>query len=63
MAKVLRLPPKPQAPLTRWDIYRAAARARLIGTVEAPDADAAIKEAAKEFNIQDTKKLIAVRRR
>ncbi|HSV22127.1 MAG TPA: hypothetical protein VLJ17_03765 [Xanthobacteraceae bacterium] len=63
MAKVLRLPPKPQAPPTRWDIYRAAARAILIGTVEAPDADAAIKEAAKEFNIQDTKKLIAVRRR
>src|SRR5215470_7607341 len=44
----------------RWDIYRAAAKAKLIGTVEAADADAAIEIATKEFNIEDTKKLIAV---
>jgi hypothetical protein len=52
---------EPQPPL-RWDIYRAPAKARWIGTVEAVDAEAAIREAAKEFNVQDTKKLIAVRR-
>jgi hypothetical protein len=49
--------------MLRWDIYRAAAKARWIGTVEAVDADAAIREAAKLYNIQDTKKLLAVRRR
>ena len=46
----------------RWDIYRAAAKARWIGTVEAADADAAIKLAAKEYNVPDPRKLIAVRR-
>jgi hypothetical protein len=46
--------------MLRWDIYRAAAK--WIGTVEAVDADAAIKDAAKEFNIEDPKKLIAVQR-
>jgi hypothetical protein len=42
-------------PILRWDIYRAAAKAKWIGTVEAADADAAIKEAAKQFDVQDTK--------
>jgi hypothetical protein len=55
------LKPRPPQPL-RWDIYRAAAKAKWIGTVEAFDADAAIKEAVKLYNIQDTKKLLAVRR-
>ena len=54
MAKVVKLPRTPQR-LMRWDIYRAAAKAKWIGTVEAVDADAAIKDAAKEFNIEDTK--------
>jgi hypothetical protein len=49
--------------MLRWDIYRAAAKAKWIGTVEAVDADAAIKDAAKEFNIEDPKKLIAVPQR
>jgi hypothetical protein len=49
--------------MLRWDIYRAAAKANWIGTVEAVDADAAIKDAAKEFNIEDPKKLFAVPRR
>jgi hypothetical protein len=40
------------------DIYRAAAKAKWIGTVEAADADAAIREAAKLYNIEDTKKLL-----
>ena len=55
--------PRPPQPTLRWDIYRAAAKAKWIGTVEANDADTAIKNAAKEFNIQDTKKLLAVQRR
>ncbi len=62
MAKVVKLRPKPQTRPMRWDIYRAAAKAKWIGTVEAADADAAIKEAAKQFDVQDTKKLIAVPR-
>ncbi len=40
-----------------WDVYRAAAKARWVGRVEAPTADAAIT-----FN-SDAWKLIAVRRR
>jgi hypothetical protein len=47
-------------PPTRWDIYRAAAKAKWLGTVEATDADAAIEEAVKEFG-QEPAKLIAVR--
>jgi len=62
MSKVVRLRPKlPERPM-RWDIYRAAAKARLIGTVEAPTADDAIKVAAAEYQIPDPRKLIAVRR-
>jgi len=36
--------------------------ARLLGTVEATDADAAIEAAAKLFDIPDPRKLIPVRR-
>lgn len=42
-----------------FDVYRAAARARWIGQVVAPTADAAIKAAAVEFKT-DAWKLIAV---
>ena len=47
------------------DIYLARhTPAKWIGTVEAVDAEAAaIKKAAQEFNVQDIKKLLAVRRR
>ena len=62
MAKVVKLRPKPQTRPIRWDIYRAAAKARLIGTVEAPTADDAIKVAAAEYQVPDPRKLIAVRR-
>jgi hypothetical protein len=62
MAKIVKLRPKPEARPARWDIYRAAAKARLIGTVEAPDADTAIKVAAEEYKIADPRRLIAVRR-
>src|SRR5260370_15960816 len=51
-----------EPPPTSWDIYLGRhAAAKWIGTVEAADADAAIKEPAKKFNVQDIKKLIAVR--
>jgi hypothetical protein len=58
MAK--KLEPPPQPPI--WDVYRAAAKLRPLGTVEAADADEAIEKAAKEFKVIASK-LIAVRRR
>jgi hypothetical protein len=54
------MPRKPK-PLPTWEIYIARAKAALLGTVEAADADAAIEVAAKEFKA-DPKRLIAVRR-
>ena len=54
----------PPAPLTNWDIYLARhTPAKWIGTVEATDVNAAIEKAAKEFNIRDPRRLIAVERR
>jgi hypothetical protein len=44
-----------------WEIYVAKAKAVRLGTVEAPEADAAVEAAAKEFKI-DPKRLFAVRR-
>jgi hypothetical protein len=52
--------PEPPNP-TSWDIYRAASKAKRIGSVEAADADAAIEAPAKEFKI-DAWRLITVRR-
>jgi hypothetical protein len=51
--------PQP-APLWSWDIHRAAAKARWIGTVEAADADAAIQAAAKEFKVIASKLIASV---
>jgi hypothetical protein len=48
-------------PLPRWDVYRAASRARWVGQVVAISADAAIEAAAVEYRT-DVRKLIAVRR-
>ena len=45
--------PKPSPPPAQWDIYIAKAKARLLGTVEAKDAEAAIAEAAKEFEVKE----------
>ena len=53
---------KPTNPPLRWDIYKAASKAKLIGTVEAADADEAIEKGAKEYNVIASK-LIAVRYR
>jgi hypothetical protein len=47
---------------TRWDIYRAAAELRPLGTVEAADEHEAIEKAAAEFKVIASK-LIAVQRR
>ncbi len=54
-------PSKPQAP-TLWDIFKAAAKAKPLGTIEAADEDEAIEKAAQEFKVIASK-LIAVRRR
>ena len=60
---VNREPRKPKLlPLSRFDIYRASAKAKWLGEVEATDEHAAIEAAAKEFG-QEPAKLIAVRRR
>jgi hypothetical protein len=49
---------KPEPPkLFPWDIYRAASKAKWIGTVEASDADGAIEAAARS----SIRTLIAVR--
>jgi putative GTP pyrophosphokinase len=51
------------APPANWDIYLARhTPAKLVGTVEATDAEAAIEKAGLEFEIKDPKRLIAVRR-
>jgi hypothetical protein len=47
----------PYMPRYAWNVYRAAARARWVGRVEAVDADEAV------IFDSDVRKLIAVRRR
>jgi hypothetical protein len=57
--------PRKERPSPRWDIYLARSTpAKLIGTVEASDADAAIEAAIREFHVTDqhAKRLIAVLR-
>jgi ppGpp synthetase/RelA/SpoT-type nucleotidyltranferase len=50
-----------RGPLTNWNIYLAKRTpAKWLGTVEAEDVDAAIQKAAKEFNVRDPRRLIAV---
>jgi hypothetical protein len=60
-AGMAKQPNKPQAP-TLWDIFKAANKARPLGTVEAADEDEAIEKAAKEYKVIASK-LIAVARR
>ncbi len=54
--------PSQPTPLVSWDIYRAASKAKWIGSVEASDEGSAIEAAAIEFKT-DAWRLIAVRRR
>ena len=54
---------KPELPTpVRWDVYRAAAKLRPLGTVEATSEAEAIEKAAKEFKVIASK-VIAVQRR
>ena len=55
------MPRRPEQP-TSWNIYKVAAKAILLGTVEAPDKRAAIEKGAKEFKT-DAWRLYAVPRR
>jgi hypothetical protein len=55
------MPRKPEQPKT-WTIYKVAAKAILLGTVEAPNKRAAIEKAAEEFKA-DAWRLYAVPRR
>jgi len=42
--------PEPAKPLT-WDVYRAAHKPKIVGTVEAVDAGEAVQKAAQEFKV------------
>jgi len=53
--------PEPAPKPIRWEIYKAAAKAKLVGTIEAADADEAVQKAAEQFD--QPAKLIAVRYR
>jgi hypothetical protein len=52
--------PEPPKPI-RWTIYKIAANAVRLGTVEAPDEATAIESDAAEFRVP-AKRLMAVRR-
>jgi hypothetical protein len=49
-------------PISSWGIFRAAAKAKPLGTVEAADEAEAIEKAAAQFKVLAST-LIAVRRR
>jgi hypothetical protein len=54
---------KPEPPkAVTWDVYRAAHKPKIVGSVQAVDADEAIQKAAQEFKV-DAWRLIAVPRR
>jgi hypothetical protein len=54
---------KPEPPkLVTWDVYRAAHKPKIVGSVQAVDADEAVKKASEEFKV-DAWRLIAVQRR
>jgi hypothetical protein len=57
MAKKPEPPPKP----IRWAIYKIAAKAVWLGTVEAPDEAAAIEKSAAEFKVP-ANRLVAIRK-
>jgi hypothetical protein len=61
LADTGRMARKPEQPKT-WTVYKVAAKAILLGTIEASGKKAAIEAAAKEFKT-DTWRLYAVARR
>jgi hypothetical protein len=60
LANTAGMPRKPEQ-LKSWTIYKVAAKAIWLGSVEAPDKKAAIETAAKEFKT-DAWRLYAARR-
>lgn len=58
MGRTPRRPAEPKA--VRWDIYLATAKARWLGTVTAPDAEAAIVEGAHALG-RDPRSLFAIK--
>jgi hypothetical protein len=53
--------PKPSTPIS-WDIYHVARKSVRLGTVKAPDKQAAIQKGAQEFKAE-VWRLYAVQRR
>ena len=51
LANTAGMPRKPEQP-TSWNIYKVAAKARPLGTVEAPDKGTAIKKGAQKFKAE-----------
>ena len=49
----VRTPKPPQRKLLRWRVTRIKSKGVEIGTVEAPDADSAIRQAIKDYGITD----------
>jgi hypothetical protein len=62
-ADTCRMAKKPEPPTpARWDVYKIAKKAIWLGTVEAPDKQAAVEKAAQEFKAEIWR-LYAVARR
>jgi Ser/Thr protein kinase RdoA (MazF antagonist) len=52
-ADTCRMAKKPEPPaLASWDVYKVAEKAIWLGTVEAPDKQAAVERAAQEFKTE-----------
>jgi hypothetical protein len=57
------MPKRPQPPRpTSWNVYKIAKKAIWLGSVEAPDKQAAIEKAAQEFKTEGWR-LYAIARR
>jgi hypothetical protein len=55
------MPKRPSScePMPAWSIYKLAAKLEFLGIIEAPNVNAAIEAAAKEFHT-DARRLLAV---
>ena len=53
--------PEPPSQPIKWSIYRIAAKAVRLGTIEAPDVATAIEKGAAEFKVP-ANRLMAIRR-
>jgi hypothetical protein len=60
--KTAGMPKKPEPPKPiSWNVYKIAAKAVRLGTVEAPDAATAMEKGAAEFKVP-ANRLMAIRR-